>query len=166
MAGAKGRSGGQNKRSVTDHEQRGTYRPSRHKPRAVVQVPAPLNVDPPEHLVDEARGFWQELAPLLRPRLTALDLPRLELLCVHLGHHRRLYVALNRVLATQKAGGPVSDTSALTRAMRQEADTIRSLSIGFGLDPLDRERLPVTPHRKNPWSAVAAAPSRWAGILP
>jgi P27 family predicted phage terminase small subunit len=171
MAGTKGHSGGKNKKSIAELKRAGTYRPGRHGHREgpVLTVIAGAVPDVPAHLTGEAAAFWRELAPLLHRAklLTSLDLPRLELLCVHFGHHRQLYVKLTEILAKQDGGGPAVDTSRITRAMRQEADTIRALSAGFGLDPADRDRLHVPPSANNPWAAIGApTQSRWAGVLP
>jgi P27 family predicted phage terminase small subunit len=171
MAGTKGHSGGKNRKTIAELKRAGTYRPSRHAHRDVPAwtVVAGAVPDVPRHLTGEAAAFWRELAPLLHRAklLTSLDLPRLELLCVHFGHHRQLYVKLTEILAKQQSGGPVVDTSRITRAMRQEADTIRALSAGFGLDPADRERLHVPPSANNPWSAIGEPlQSKWAGSLP
>ena len=170
MSGTRGHSGGKNRKTIAELKRSGSYRPSRHGHRETpFTVVAGAVPDVPGHLTGEAATFWRELAPLLHRAklLTTLDLPRLELLAVHFGHHRQLYVKLTEILAKQAQGGPVVDTSRITRAMRQEADTIRALSAGFGLDPADRDRLHVPPSANNPWSAIGpSVPSKWAGVLP
>jgi P27 family predicted phage terminase small subunit len=181
MAGVPGRSGGRNKKSIQEHRLRGTYKPSRHDDRVATAsaIPLPSSLQAPAHLTGDAKAFWQELAPLLERAglLTALDLPRLELLCVHLGHHRELYVRLNELLAKAATNNTPTDTSRISRSLRQEADTIRGLSVGFGLDPADRVRMHVRPiDPNNPWAEVSAPNplqkfltrpnSKWAGMLP
>ena len=146
MSGTKGHSGGKNRKSIAELKRAGTYRPSRHghRDRPSFTVVAGAVPDVPGHLTGEAATFWRELAPLLHRAklLTSLDLPRLELLCVHFGHHRQLVREAHRDPGEADDGrarrGHVAHHA---RAMRQEADTIRALSAGFGLDPADRDPL-------------------------
>lgn len=142
--------------------------------------PTPVaQVEPPDYLDAGGQAVWRALVPHLAAcgLLTALDLPKLELLVIHLAHHRRLYVALNAILAKHEASGTAVDTSRISRSLRQEADVVRSLSAGFGLDPADRVRLhvrqPTDPH--DPFAEFDTNPltkyvdrkrSKWAGVLP
>jgi P27 family predicted phage terminase small subunit len=173
MAGVRGRSGGSNRKSVEQHHQQGTFRRDRH---GEVDREATAAPEPPAYLDEGAQAVWRELMPSLAAfgLFTALDGPKLELLCIHVAHHRRLYVALNACLAKCKASGTPVDTSRMTRALRQEASTIQHLAAGFGLDPADRVRLrvPRPPSEpSNPLSRLLQASavrrgSKWAGVLP
>jgi P27 family predicted phage terminase small subunit len=133
--------------------------------------PAPVaSVEPPDYLDAAGQAVWRALVPHLAAcgLLTALDVPKLELLCIHLAFHRRLYALLTAALAEQEASGVPVDTSRLIRSLRQTADTVRSLSAGFGLDPADRVRLhvPRPADRDDPFAEFDAPRSKWAGVLP
>src|SRR5687767_13735858 len=54
----------------------------------------------PPHLRPDARKIWRELAAALRSvgLFTRLDLWKLELLTIHLAHHRSLYTELQAAL--------------------------------------------------------------------
>lgn len=106
--------------------------------------PAPVTrVLVPAYLRPDARRIWRTLATQLQAvgLFTELDVPKVTVLAVALAEHRRCYEALQTALETP----PVGDLSGLTRALRQAAETVKSLSNGFGMDPGDWARLAVAP---------------------
>jgi P27 family predicted phage terminase small subunit len=110
------------------------------------QEPRPADVSrlrPPSYLRPDARRIWRALAAELQAvgLFTRLDVPKVDVLAVALAEHRRCYEALYQAIEAQ----PTADTSRLQRALRQQAETVKSLSSGFGMDPSDRVRLAVAP---------------------
>lgn len=109
-------------------------------------TPTPLatEVRPPAHLSKEARSLWRSLTKQLADLrvLTGLDLPLLEVLVIHLGRHRSLAVQLR---ALEDAGQIDPSIASYQRALRREAEIVKSLAASFGLTPSDRTRLHVVP---------------------
>ena len=117
-----------------------------HRPRMDAHEPQPAPVTRlvvPSYLRPDARRIWRTLATQLQAvgLFTELDVPKVTVLAVALAEHRRCYEDLHTALETQ----PTADTSGLARALRQAAETVKSLSSGFGMDPSDRVRLAVAP---------------------
>ena len=118
MAGVKGRSGGHNKKRVEQHVLEGTYRRDRHGPlKGQLANESSAQRQAPEHLDAETRAVWTELASVYT---TAAPLT-LELAAVHVRLHREFH---QRFIEAQKAN---TATSALIRAIRQEAQIVRAL---------------------------------------
>ena len=63
MPGVPGRSGGRNRRSLREHQLRGTVRPARHLPPTTSQ-PGDLRVKRPRGLTRAQRAVWDALAPV------------------------------------------------------------------------------------------------------
>lgn len=81
MAGMKGRSGGQNRKSTHQLKADGGYRRDRHG-RRVDQMVAPATLTPPDHLSDIGRAAWIRITGSLDPSLiTDLDVDSLTAFC-------------------------------------------------------------------------------------
>lgn len=165
MAGT-ARSGGHNRKSVHAHRLQGTFQPGRHRDWSDgPAASAPVSLEPPAHLDGDARAAWTALVDELSALgvVSVLDLPKLELLAIHLGLHRSLYrrwvgLQLPAVGQAATANAAAVDASRLLRSLRQEAEVIRGLSAGFGLDPSDRRRLDIRPpHVPNTFDEFEAA---------
>ena len=63
MAGAKGRSGGHNRKSIAEHKANDTYRPGRHGREERECRPTLERVDKPSTLSPGAAAVWDALAP-------------------------------------------------------------------------------------------------------
>jgi P27 family predicted phage terminase small subunit len=106
--------------------------------------PAPVTrLAVPTYLRPDARRIWRTLATELQAvgLFTHLDVHKVTLLAVALAEHRRCYEALQTAIEAT----PTADLSGRARALRLAAETVKSLSNGFGMDPGDRARLAVTP---------------------
>jgi Phage terminase, small subunit len=153
MSGKPGRSG-RRPLPIAIHIARGTYRPSRHGPRAVT-VPAGT-VPKPAALSEPAGRVWDELAPicLAMGTLTPSD--------VH------AFVVLCELLATFRQAATTKTTSAVTmRAERAAAAAVKPWLELFGLaGPLSRRHLPpvVSPDADDAYFG-APVKSRWADLL-
>jgi P27 family predicted phage terminase small subunit len=133
--------------------------PGRRPLNAFEPHPAPVTrLAVPAHLRPDARRIWRTLATQLQAvgLFTELDVPKVTVLAVALAEHRRCYEQLHMALETQ----PGVDTAGLARALRQAAETVKSLSNGFGMDPGDRVRLAVAPRPEasDPFREFDAAP--------
>jgi P27 family predicted phage terminase small subunit len=81
MAGQKGRSGGQNRKSTAVLKAEGGYRSERHEKRADSMVP-PANLPIPKHLGEAGRDLWQRVVGSLpEALLTSLDPDSLSQFC-------------------------------------------------------------------------------------
>lgn len=110
--------------------------------------PAYLNdLDPPEHLSEESKAVWNELAPKLRDAqlLTELDVHSLEMACDAIAQYRRATrnIGENDLTTHAENGGEVLNPWAIVQSMSyKRASAILSK---FGCSPVDRARIAIQP---------------------
>jgi P27 family predicted phage terminase small subunit len=132
-------SGGHNRKSVWQHIFEGTYKPSRHGPRPDFnELEMPMDIKPPRWFPDEAKAYFEQLAPQLWKlgTLDMLSLRLFEILCFTLARQD----TLERILASE--GEVVKDKlHPLTRIYYQYSDEALRLFRIFGMTPMARHEL-------------------------
>ena len=99
------------------------------------------DLDPPEHLCEDAKKVWQVLAPRLRQSklLTVLDIEPLETLCNAIVDYR---LARRKSTGSETCGGAISPWKQL------QSMHFKQLNVGFrmfGMGPESRSRVMVDP---------------------
>src|SRR5262245_24180099 len=153
-------SGGRNRLSVREHRLRGTFTRSRHGRWGEAPTAAPLSLEPPAFLSEDARLCWREFVEPRRAVLTQWDELRLEQIAVHTAIVRRI---VRRPDELQQQPG--TDLSRLLRTLRSETEIVRSLTCGFGCSPLERCRLELPQPPTTDEFSQFDSPSRWEGAL-
>jgi phage terminase small subunit len=147
MAGTLGRSGGHNRRSIADHQLRGTFRPSRHNGQIQAAAGPPVPVPRPARLSAGAATVWDRLAPLALTlgTLTPVD--------------ETVFATLCELQATLEAASAQKDTPAALKRERDAAAAVRPFYALFGLTLEARRRLHVgeraVPRVRSKWDELA-----------
>ena len=158
MAGVRGRSGGHNRKSLSEHVLAGTFRKSRHGNLVDIRPPAnAVKVPKPAYLSAQAGQVWDALAPRCEAMgtLTPTDVRAFTVLC-------ELQATQEAVCALKNAPGfqPVLSggrPDPAFRLERESAAALRPWYESFGLTAGSRVRLHVEAPSEQPKSPSSLA---------
>lgn len=136
MPGAKGRSGGHNRKSTAAHKAAGTFRNDRHANKADdVEGPA-MDLTPPGRLNEGAREVWQRVVETLQDNaLRVVDQDALAAYCET--------VDIHNVIAPQFRADPLDKELRIT--WKEVSAVMDRLGRQFGWTPQARAAINVTP---------------------
>jgi phage terminase small subunit len=137
MAGAKGRSGGHNKKSLAELRLAGTYRRDRHESRARLPDNRGFGPPTPRHkLTAEQNAVWQMVVPSLAEAgiVCELDSALLTGFCVW--HAREIEIC--RELSAALPSGDAKAMKAWQRMANMAAKICRKIEHDSGLTPAAR----------------------------
>lgn len=105
--------------------------------------PRPANVKMPRGVLPKhGQKLWRQLAPLLLELgvLTEVDLPALEMMCLHYALARQALEEVNEIGLTIEEDGKTKKNPAM-QAFRENSQAYKQLLVEFGLTPSSRSRI-------------------------
>lgn len=152
MAGAKGRSGGHNRKTSQKLASEGGYRKSRHGQRVDARVPGE-QISPPSHLTELGIALWNRvIGSLPRESITKIDADALSAYC----DMAELYSLLRPIVMAD----PLDKDARIT--FMNALDRMDKLGRQFGWTPQSRAGLasPQAEQEEDPFEAIVSRMAR------